>query len=84
MKTKKSLISKKTTTTKKKKNVAKGPLLKKSATKSRLKKIVPPEITDAYERTRWKKEKREYWSSRFRKILDKLPLKPKAKKTSFF
>jgi len=71
-----------------------GPLPKKqvaskkkkaTAPKKPLKKAVPPkpvlsEVTDIYERTRWKKERREYWRNRFRKILAGAPLPSKAKK----
>ena len=44
------------------------------------KKQVLTEVTDLYERARWKKERREYWRNRFRKILATGSLQTKAKK----
>lgn len=69
-------LSKKQVVSKKKKAaVQKGPL-KKSVPKT----PVLSEVTDLYERARWKKERREYWRNRFRKILTTVPLQSKAKK----
>jgi hypothetical protein len=70
----------------KKKNplVKASSLLKKTVSKPPIKKLIPPELTESNERTEWRKEKREYWSSRFRKILAEIAVKPKAKKSSFF
>ncbi len=69
-------LSKKTVLTKKKKVAAKRPVLKKSP----LQKEEPSEATDLYERARWKKERREYWRNRFRKILANLSPDSKSKK----
>jgi hypothetical protein len=69
-------LSKKQVVPKKKKVAVQKGLLKKSPPK----KPVLPEITDLYERARWKKERREYWRNRFRKILAAAPLQSKAKK----
>lgn len=67
---------KKQAVSKKKKAAArKGPLKKSPPQKPAL-----AEVTDIYERTRWKKERREYWRNRFRKILASLPLESKPKK----
>lgn len=60
----------------KKKIAAKGPVLKKSP----IKKEAVTEASDLYERTRWKKERREYWKNRFRKILANLSSDSKIKK----
>lgn len=69
-------LSKKATLTKKKKVAAKRPVLKKTP----LQKKEPSEATDLYERARWKKERREYWRNRFRKILANLSSDSKSKK----
>lgn len=69
-------ISKKTVVSKKKKVASKRPVLKKSP----IKKEVPSEALDLYERARWKKERREYWRNRFRKILANLSSDSKMKK----
>ncbi|MFQ5949629.1 MAG: hypothetical protein ACE5J1_02960 [Nitrospiria bacterium] len=61
---------------KKKRSARSVPLKKKSSTK----KQASPEKTDIYERTRWKKERREYWQNRFRKVLTSGSSKSKAKK----
>jgi hypothetical protein len=71
-----------------------GPLSKKQVVSKKKKATVPKgapkkpipqkpvlsEVTDLYERARWKKERREYWRNRFRKILAGVPLQSKAKK----
>ncbi|HEY5599932.1 MAG TPA: hypothetical protein VIK48_04505 [Candidatus Manganitrophaceae bacterium] len=44
------------------------------------KKSVSLEVSDLYERARWKRERREYWRNRFRKILANLSADPKAKR----
>ena len=44
------------------------------------KKPVLTEVTDLYERARWKKERREYWQNRFRKILGTVSAQSKVKK----
>lgn len=69
-------LSKKAVVSKKKKVAAKRPVLKKSP----IKKEELTEASDLYERTRWKKERREYWKNRFRKILANLSSDSKAKK----
>ncbi|MBI3804913.1 MAG: hypothetical protein HY282_14250 [Nitrospirae bacterium] len=69
-------VTKKTVVTKKKK--AKRPVLKKSPLKHQQEEA--PEAVDLYERARWKKERREYWKNRFRKILSSLSTESKAKK----
>jgi hypothetical protein len=69
-------LSKKQVISKKKK----APVQKGSLKKSIPKKPVLSEVTDLYERARWKKERREYWRNRFRKILAGVPLQSKAKK----
>jgi len=81
-------LSKKQVVSKKKKTPAKkGPLKVGPSAKdygAQLKKSAPKpvlaEVTDLYERARWKKERREYWRNRFRKILGAAPLQTKAKK----
>ncbi len=40
------------------------------------------DLSAIYERAKWKKEKREYWVTRFRKMLSETPSKAKAKKQS--
>ncbi len=69
-------LSKKAVVTKKKKVAAKRPVLKKSL----LQKEEPPEGSDLYERARWKKERREYWRNRFRKIIANISSDSKPKK----
>ena len=69
-------LSKKQVVSKKKKVAVQKAPLKKSPPK----KPILAEITDLYERARWKKERREYWRNRFRKILAAAPLQSKAKK----
>lgn len=69
-------LSKKAVVSKKKKVAAKRPVLKKTS----LKKEEISETPDLYERARWKKERREYWKNRFRKILANLSADPKVKK----
>jgi len=64
--------------------LASASLSKKVAVKSPVKILVPSEATEAHERIEWRKEKREYWSGRFRKVLAEIAVKPKAKKSSFF
>lgn len=67
-------LSKKAVVSRKKKT-AKRPVLKKSPIKEEV-----SEASDLYERARWKKERREYWKNRFRKILANLSSDSKAKK----
>jgi hypothetical protein len=81
-KLKKSTTSQKTSP--KKEPLKTPPLLKKIQAKPSVKKTVSPVLAEANERTEWRKEKREYWSGRFRKILAEIALKPKIKKSSFF
>jgi hypothetical protein len=69
-------ISKKAVVSKKKKVAPKRPGLKKSP----VKKDEISEAPDLYERARWKKERREYWRNRFRKILANLSSDSKVKK----
>ncbi len=83
MKTKKQILSQKTVF-KKKKPLKTASLLKKPTSKPAIKKLIPVEVADARERAEWKKEKRDYWSSRFRKVLAEIAVKPKVKKSSFF
>ncbi|MCG3112365.1 MAG: hypothetical protein MCM46_11155 [Candidatus Manganitrophus sp. SB1] len=71
-------LSKKAVVSRKKK-AAKRPVLKKSPIKP-IKKEEVSEASDLYERARWKKERREYWKNRFRKILANLSTDSKAKK----
>jgi hypothetical protein len=66
-----------------KKLAKKVSLPKETALKPVLKAVASPELEDARERAAWKKEKREYWSTRFRKILAEIALRPKVKKSSF-
>lgn len=77
-------VSKKVAISKKKKITAKRPTQKKSVAKKAVgsvsKKLDLPDIPDLYERARWKKERREYWRNRFRKILATVQLEPKPKK----
>ncbi len=40
------------------------------------------DLSAIYERANWKKEKREYWVTRFRKMLAETPSKVKARKQS--
>ena len=69
---------------KKKKVVAKKVnVRRKLAVKPKASKAVSPEVREANEQLEWKKEKREYWSSRFRKILADIALKPKKKVNTF-
>jgi hypothetical protein len=86
IKPKKSITSEKAVFKKKKSLKSSSSLLKKPAPP--IKKLVSVELTETKtnerERTEWRKEKREYWSSRFRKILAEIAIKPKAKKSSFF
>lgn len=70
-------VAKKAVVTKKKK-AAKRPALKKSPIKHKQEEA--PEALDLYERARWKKERREYWRNRFRKILSNLSTESKGKK----
>lgn len=72
-------ISKKAIISKKKKVAAKRPVLKKSPIKP-IKEEPSSEAPDLYERARWKKERREYWRNRFRKILANLSSDAKIKK----
>lgn len=67
------------------KKLAKGTSLHKetSPVKAGLKKSSSPEAEDARARAEWKKEKRDYWSSRFRKVLSEINEKPRVKKSSF-
>lgn len=44
------------------------------------KKAILTDVSDIYERARWKKERREYWRNRFRKILGAVSAQPKLKK----
>ncbi len=83
-KPKKSITSEKVVF-KKKKSLKASSLLKKPPP-PHVKKLVSVELaeTNERERTEWRKEKREYWSGRFRKILAEIAVKPKAKKSSFF
>jgi len=83
MKPKKSVLSQKPVF-KKKKPLKAQSLLKKSTSKPEIKKSVLSEAADRNERAQWRKEKRDYWSSRFRRILADIAIKPKAKKSSFF
>jgi hypothetical protein len=83
MKPKKSVLSQKPVLKKKKPLKAKS-LLKKSTSKPAIKKSGLSEAADIHERAQWRKEKRDYWSSRFRRILADIAIKPKAKKSSFF
>lgn len=62
-----------------KKKAAKRPVLKKPRIKP-VKKEDLSETPDLYERARWKKERREYWKNRFRKILANLSSDSKEKK----
>jgi len=71
-------------TLKKKKLSEETPLLKKVASTASSKKLVLPDVEDAAERNEWKKEKREYWSGRFRRVLADIAVRPKVKKSSFF
>ncbi|MCG3114655.1 MAG: hypothetical protein LLH30_03140 [Candidatus Manganitrophus sp. SA1] len=71
-------LSKKAVVSRKKK-AAKRPVLKKSPIKP-IKKEDLSETPDLYERARWKKERREYWRNRFRKILANLSSDSKVKK----
>jgi len=85
MKLKKSVLSEKTEkTVVKKKPLQASSLRKKVSSKPPVKQLMTPELAESNERTEWRKEKREYWSGRFRKILAEIPVKPKAKKSSFF
>jgi len=72
-------ISKKAVVSKKKKVASKRPVLKKSPMKP-IKEEPSSEASDLYERARWKKERREYWRNRFRKILANLSPDAKIKK----
>jgi hypothetical protein len=73
-------LSKKAVVSKKKKVAAKRPVLKKPTIKPVIKKEEISEASDLYERARWKKERREYWRNRFRKILANLSSDSKTKK----
>jgi hypothetical protein len=75
---------KKVAVSKKKKETVKEPASSKSASKSRSKSPVSTEVAMAYERAKWAREKRGYWSSRFRRMLISLSIKPKAKKRPQF
>jgi hypothetical protein len=64
----------------KKKRIVKEVTPIKSVSKPGPKRMVSPEVAMAYERAKWTREKRGYWSSRFRRMLISLSIKPKAKK----
>ncbi len=64
---------------KKKKLGTKSAVRPKPAPKARAKNLISPEAREASEQLEWRKEKREYWSSRFRKVLADIALKPKQK-----
>jgi hypothetical protein len=66
-------------TAKKKKLGAKNTVQPNPAPKARAKNLISPEAREASEQLEWRKEKREYWSSRFRKALAEIALKPKKK-----
>jgi hypothetical protein len=68
---------------KSKKSEKKVSLPKETLLQPVLKAVASPELEDARERAAWKKEKREYWSTRFRKILAEIEVRPKVKKSSF-
>ncbi|MEK7286258.1 MAG: hypothetical protein AAB035_03050 [Nitrospirota bacterium] len=46
-------------------------------------KQISPTVEEVRERTEWKKEKRDYWSNRFRKVLAEIAIRPKVKKSNF-
>lgn len=83
MKLKKSVLHQKPVF-KKKKPLKAGSLRKKQTPEPAIKKSLSSETSDAHERTQWRKEKRDYWSGRFRKVLADIAIKPKVKKPSFF
>jgi hypothetical protein len=77
------LVSSPKKSLKTKKLAEKVSLPKETVLKPDLKAVASSEMEDARERAAWKKEKREYWSTRFRKILAEIALRPKVKKSSF-
>jgi len=80
---KNSVFSQKTIVATKKKPSKAASLLKKTPS-TPTKKLISPEIAETNERNEWRKEKREYWGDRFRKILADIAVRPKPKKSSFF
>lgn len=84
MKTKKPVVSKISTLKNKKQKPVDSVALKlKVSPKQDLMKQISPTVEEVRERTEWKKEKRDYWSNRFRKVLAEIAIRPKVKKSNF-
>jgi hypothetical protein len=79
----KKLVSPQKNTLKEKKQKQGVSLLKETSLKPSIKKSNSSDSAEARERAEWKKERRDYWSGRFRRILAEIAVKPKVKKSNF-